>query len=53
MVSKVIKQEQLTSDCWTIQFWGLDACRCCEFKGSVECGGGKTLKKMQKDAEKA
>lgn len=47
---KEIKQSQLTSDCWTIQFWGLDKCEKCEYRGKKSCGGGATLKRMQREA---
>jgi hypothetical protein len=43
---KVIEQDTLTSDCWLIQFTGLEACKNCEFKDTKQCGGGETLKKM-------
>ncbi len=44
---KEIDQSTLTSDCWLIQFTGLKACETCEIKGTSECGGGETLKRMQ------
>lgn len=43
---KEIDQSTLTSDCWMIQFNGLDACKTCEFRNTKECGGGETLIKM-------
>jgi hypothetical protein len=42
-----IDQEKLTSDCWLVQFSGLDECKKCPARGTVECGGGETLRKMQ------
>jgi hypothetical protein len=45
--SKEIDQNTLTSDCWLIQFNGLSACKDCEVKNTPECGGGRTLTKMQ------
>jgi hypothetical protein len=48
---KEIKQSDLTSDCWGIQFFGLVECEHCEFKGKSSCGGGKTLKRMQREAK--
>jgi hypothetical protein len=49
---KVIDQQSLTSDCWSVQFDGLTACETCEVKGTKECGGGKTLKKLKKNSNK-
>jgi len=46
---KEIDQSKLTSDCWMIQFKGLEACENCEFKNTDECGGGETLKKFKND----
>jgi hypothetical protein len=51
-----INQTHLTSDCWLIQFHGLRACTTCECrrgtKNHKECGGGETLKAMEKDPAK-
>ena len=49
--SKEVSQDSLTSDCWMIQFKGLDACKKCEFKNTNECGGGATLKKMKQKSK--
>lgn len=49
METKIIKQSSLTSDCFMIQFTGLDACKKCEYKNTEECGGGETLIKMKKE----
>ena len=46
--SKVIDQKTLTSDCWMVQFEGLSACSRCKYKGKRSCGGGETLKRLQK-----
>lgn len=46
--SKEIDQSTLTSDCWLVQFNGLSACKTCELKDTTECGGGETLKKLQR-----
>ena len=37
--SGTVVQSRLSSECWSIQFWGLDACSVCEFKDTPECGG--------------
>ena len=39
MISKTIKQSQLTSDCWSIQIWGMEACEDCGLLGTDECDG--------------
>lgn len=44
-----ISQGELTSDCWTIQFWGLGKCKECEFSNTDDCGGGETLKRMKEN----
>jgi len=44
------KQSEMTSDCWSIQFEGLEACIDCEFKDTDNCGGGQTLKELIKNA---
>ena len=48
--SKIIDQSTLTSDCWSVQFSGLDACKKCPEKGKRSCGGGQTLKRLKKIA---
>ncbi|MEA2104852.1 MAG: hypothetical protein U9P79_09475 [Candidatus Cloacimonadota bacterium] len=42
-----VEQSKLTSDCWLIQFRGLEACESCDLKGTDECGGGETLKRLK------
>ena len=46
---KIIDQNSLTSDCRSIQFNGLSACETCMYRNTEECGGGKTLIKMQNE----
>lgn len=50
--TKEIDQSTLTSDCWLIQFNGLIACKSCEAFGTKDCGGGKTLRNLQKKSKK-
>jgi len=45
--SKEIDQSKMTSDCFMIQFSGLEACSKCEYKNTKECGGGQTLKNLK------
>jgi len=49
MKSKIIKQSDLTSDCFPIQLWGLESCEKCQYKNTSDCGGGKTLIKLKKE----
>jgi len=48
MKSKAIRQSDLTSECWLVQFWGLVACEHCEVRGSRECGGRRILKRIKR-----
>jgi len=36
---RIIQQADLTSECWSVQVWGFDACEKCELKGTDDCGG--------------
>ena len=44
--TKMIDQSKLTSDCFFIQFNGLDACKNCELLNKKDCGGKKIRKKL-------
>jgi hypothetical protein len=46
--SKEVNQKSLTSDCWLIQLEGPSACENCEARNTEECGGGESLRKLQK-----
>ena len=50
---KYMKQSELTSECWSIQMWGIEKCDSCEFLNTDECGGQdireKLLKKEQNE----
>ena len=42
-----IDNSKLSSECWSIQFHGIDYCNTCPYKDTDECGGiniRKTLK---------
>ena len=43
----IIKQSELTSDCWSIQFTGIEACENCEYKDTDECGGKAIIKAIE------
>jgi len=45
--TKEIDQSKLTADCWLVQFNGLQACTTCEYQGTDDCGGGKTLQALK------
>ena len=36
---RVVKQSELSSECWLIQVWGKSRCETCEFKNTKGCGG--------------
>ncbi len=36
---KKINQKELTSECWSIQIWGMDYCDICPYKDTEDCGG--------------
>jgi hypothetical protein len=44
--SKIVMQSDLSSDCWTIQIWGLTRCRECEYLATEECGGYRIRRKI-------
>ena len=44
---KTIDQSKLTSDCWLIQIYGIEACKTCEVRGTDECGGKEILKRIK------
>ena len=39
MKFKIIQQKALTTECWSVQIWGLSYCDTCEFKDTNQCGG--------------
>ena len=41
---KMVRQSELSAECFLVQIWGQDACHKCKVKGTVECGGQKILK---------
>lgn len=42
--SRMVRQENLTAECWTVQVWGLGTCEECEAKDTDECGGQEIRK---------
>jgi hypothetical protein len=48
MEIKTIHQNNLTSECWLVQFNGLKECDTCEQKGKRDCGG-KQIRKTGKN----
>jgi hypothetical protein len=49
MEIRTINQSELTSECWSIQFQGLKACKSCEFLNTKECGGKNIRKTLIND----
>jgi hypothetical protein len=45
---KQIRQSDLSSECWTVQIFGLKSCDTCEVKDTDECGG-KSIRKTGKN----
>lgn len=43
MVSKIVVQSNLSSECFYVQVWGTWRCRQCDLQGTEECGGKKVL----------
>jgi hypothetical protein len=37
--TKIISSSGLTSECWSIQFYGLPYCRKCDYLATEDCGG--------------
>jgi len=48
MEERMIRQKDLTAECWSVQVWGSDYCNTCEFKDADECGG-KNIRKTGKN----
>lgn len=40
----IMNQKDLDPTCWSVQFWGVDYCKTCEFLGTKDCGGNKEVK---------
>lgn len=46
VLTKIINQKKLTSDCWIIQIEGIEACKKCSYFNTEECGGKEILKTL-------
>jgi hypothetical protein len=44
--TKMVRQGDLTGECWSVQVWGLEACMTCEYADTKECGGPEVRKAM-------
>ena len=44
--TKILSSRYLTSDCLSIQFWGLTYCRECSCLATEECGGYRIRKEI-------
>jgi hypothetical protein len=42
--SKQVKQSEMSAECWSVQVWGTDYCKKCEYLGKRDCGGKKIRK---------
>lgn len=45
---RTVNQSELTSDCWSVQVWGIEHCKTCQYLNTKECGGEEILKKVEK-----
>jgi len=43
-ITKMIKQKQLSEECWEVQIWGQNHCKVCIYKNTKECGGKAIIK---------
>ena len=48
MKMKTIKQLGLSSECFSVQIWGLEHCKTCEYRDTDECGG-KNIRDTKKN----
>ena len=48
---KEVDRSTLTSECWSIQFDGLEACTTCGYVGTPECGGVRIRARLLKEAK--
>ena len=48
MKTTLVKQNQLTTECWPVQMFGLGECRTREFLNKRSCGG-KNIRKTGKN----
>jgi hypothetical protein len=44
MRTKIISQKMLSTECWSVQVWGIEACENCDYQHTEECGGKQILK---------
>jgi hypothetical protein len=44
--TKIISSRYLTSECWSVQFWGLPHCRECGYLATEMCGGLRIRKSI-------
>jgi hypothetical protein len=40
----IINSRDLDFTCWSVQFWGVDYCKTCDFLHTEDCGGTKDVK---------
>ncbi len=41
---KTVKQSDMSAECWSVQIWGKEHCKTCEFLNTRNCGGKKIRK---------
>jgi len=45
---KTVRQGDLSAECWSVQFWGKEHCKTCEFLSTGDCGG-KEIRKTNRN----
>ena len=50
MRKSIINQASLTSECWSVQLFGLKHCKTCEFLNTKECGG-ENIRKIKRNSK--
>ena len=48
MKTRIIPQNQMTGECWSVQMGGLEACEKCTYKDTEDCGG-ENIRKIGKN----
>jgi hypothetical protein len=44
------RQGDLTTECWSVQLFGLEHCETCEARGTPECGG-KSIRRTGRNSK--
>lgn len=47
---KVVNQQQLSSECWAVQFYGLEYCTSCPYQNKKRLCGGRKIRETGKNS---